>query len=55
MLDVKVIISSIEEMEKQKNEAMKDANELRIKVWQLEQELKEKEKEVESWKKLCQK
>ena len=44
MKTAKEIIDAIESIEKEKNDAVKEAGELRVKVWKLEQELAEQKK-----------
>lgn len=50
MLDIKEIIASIETIEKQKNDAIAETNDLRIRVWTLEQELDKQRQETAKWK-----
>lgn len=50
MIGSKEIISAIEAMEQEKNSAIKEVNDLRVKVWQLEQELEKQRQETERWK-----
>lgn len=55
MVEVQEMIATIEAMEQQRIEAVNEANDLKIKVWKLEQELAKQKEETERWKKFVQK
>lgn len=53
MVEISEIISSIEEIEKQRSALEKEVQDLRIKAWQLQQELDKQTKEAEKWKEIA--
>lgn len=53
MVNVKEIIVEIETIEKERNDAIKETNELRIRIWDLEKKLEEQKKETEKWKEIA--
>ena len=50
MQDVKDIIVSIEAIAKERDNAQKEKQELQVKIFQLESELKKQKKETDMWR-----